>query len=338
MAETIKITELQSAIDVELHNCLDQLLKDYPSEYGSMLKYQLGWEGENSGLEAQGKRIRPLLVLLANHACGGDWRKALPAAAAVELVHNFSLIHDDIQDRSQTRRGRKTVWVKWGEAQAINAGDAMLTTAHLSLFRMQNDLEPTLLNQAVKLLQSACLKLTRGQYLDIAFEDQNDLPMDLYWQMVEGKTGALLAACLGLGALTALAQESLWQSLMDFGSKIGAAFQVQDDWLGIWGDNQLTGKSNTSDLVAKKKTYPVLLGIQNRKDFYREWQSLASVSDEDAFRLAVLLEQEGCAQSTSQKSEQLYAEAFELLDSLKLDSAKIEPLSQVVRGLFGRNK
>lgn len=338
MAESIKITELQAAIDEELHSCLDQLLKDYPSEYGSMLKYQLGWEGENSGLEAQGKRIRPLLVLLANHACGGDWRNALPAAAAVELVHNFSLIHDDIQDCSETRRGRKTVWVKWGEAQAINAGDAMLTTAHLSLFRMQADLEQALLNQALKLLQSACLKLTRGQYLDIAFEDQNDLPMDLYWQMVEGKTGALLAACLGLGALTALAEESLWHSLMDFGSKIGAAFQVQDDWLGIWGDNQLTGKSNTSDLVAKKKTYPVLLGIQNRKDFYREWQSLSSVSDEDAVRLAALLEQEGSAQSTRQKFEQLYADAFNLLDSLQLDASKIEPLCQSVRGLFGRNK
>jgi len=338
MTESINIPELQSAIDAELHHCLDQLLNDYPAEYGSMLKYQLGWEGEHSGLEAQGKRIRPLLVLLANHACGGDWHKALPAAAAVELVHNFSLIHDDIQDCSQTRRGRKTVWVKWGEAQAINAGDAMLTTAHLSLFQMQNDLEPTILNQALKLLQSACLKLTRGQYLDIAFEDQNDLPMDLYWQMVEGKTGALLAACLGLGALTALAEESLWSSLMEFGRKIGAAFQVQDDWLGIWGDDQLTGKSNTSDLVAKKKTYPVLLGIQNRKDFYREWQSLSSVSDEDAMRLAVLLEQEGCAQSTNQKFEQLYADAFELLDSLKLDAALIEPLNQVIRGLFGRNK
>lgn len=338
MAELIKIPELHSAIDAELHDCLDQLLKDYPSEYGSMLKYQLGWEGEKNGLEAQGKRIRPLLVLLANHACGGDWRKALPAAAAVELVHNFSLIHDDIQDCSQTRRGRDTVWVKWGEAQAINAGDAMLTTAHLALFRMQKDLAPTILIQALKLLQSACLKLTRGQYLDITFEDQNELPMDLYWQMVEGKTGALLAVCLGLGALTAQPEEALWLSLMDFGSKIGAAFQVQDDWLGIWGDNQKTGKSNTSDLVAKKKTYPVLLGIQHRKDFYQEWLSLPVVNDKDAVRLAALLEQEGCAQSTCQKYEQLYGEAFELLDSLNLEAIKSEPLSQAVRGLFGRNK
>lgn len=338
MNDEILISELQQAIDKELHECIDLLLTDYPAEYISMLKYQLGWEGENSGLEAQGKRIRPLLVLLACHACGGDWRKALPSAAAVELVHNFSLIHDDIQDCSETRRGRKTVWKIWGEAQAINAGDAMLTVAQLSLFRLNSHFEPALVNQAVNLLQSACLKLTRGQYLDIAFEHQEDLPMDLYWQMIEGKTGALLAACLGLGALASLAEESLWKKIMDFGSKIGAAFQVQDDWLGIWGNDELTGKSTISDLVAKKKTYPVLLGIQNMKAFFQDWNSLSTVSANDAQRLAKLLEQEGCAQNTSQKFEEIYSEAFELLNTLNLKQDQVEPLLQVIKGLFNRKK
>lgn len=338
MTDKIVITELQNSIDEELHNCVDLLLKDYPAEYISILKYQLGWEGENSGLEAQGKRIRPLLVLLSCHACGGDWHKALPTAAAVELVHNFSLIHDDIQDCSETRRGRKTVWKIWGEAQAINAGDAMLTVAQLSLFRLNSHFDPAVTNKAVNLLQSACLKLTRGQYLDIAFEDQDDLPMNLYWQMIEGKTGALLAACLGIGALTGLTEESIWQRLMDFGNKIGAAFQVQDDWLGIWGNDELTGKSTISDLVAKKKTYPILLGIQNKQEFYQDWHSLSTVSADDAQRLAKFLEREGCAQFTSQKFEQLYTEAFELLNSLNLNPEKVEPLLQVIKGLFDRKK
>ncbi len=338
MTDELILSECQLAIDTELHNCLDQLLKGYPAEYVSMLCYQLGWEGDRCGLKAQGKRIRPLLVLLACHACGGDWRKALPAAAAVELVHNFSLIHDDIQDCSETRRGRQTIWVKWGMAQAINAGDAMLTSAQLSLLRLQADFEPAIVNQAVNLLQSACLKLTRGQYLDIAFENQDDLPMELYWQMVEGKTGALLAACLGLGGVCGMAVESQWRGLMDFGNKIGAAFQVQDDWLGIWGNDQMTGKSTISDLVAKKKTYPVLLGIEKRKDFYREWQSLHMVTEDDAASLAKLLEQEGHAQSTSRKFEQLYSDAFILLDSLKLNSSRIDPLKQTIKDLFDRNK
>ena len=338
MTDELVISELQSAIDRELHECLDQLLADYPAEYQSMLHYQLGWVGEKNGFEAQGKRIRPLLVILAAHACGGDWHQSLPAAAAVELVHNFSLIHDDIQDCSQTRRGRETVWVKWGEAQAINAGDAMLTTAQLTLFRLESCLESNIVNQAVKLLQSACLKLTRGQYLDIAFEDQKELPMELYWQMVEGKTGALLAACLGLGSLISKAGASQWQGLMDFGSKIGAAFQVQDDWLGIWGNAQQTGKSTISDLVAKKKTYPVLLGIENKKAFYQEWQSLSVVTPEHAIKMASLLDEEGIAQKTSQKYEQLYSEGFDLLNSLHLDTNKVVLLEHTIRGLFGRNK
>lgn len=338
MTNLIEISKLQNAIDDELHKSLDQSLNDYPAEYISMLHYQLGWQGDKSGPEVQGKRIRPLLVLLACHACGGDWRNALPASAAVELVHNFSLIHDDIQDKSITRRGRQTVWVKWGEAQAINAGDAMLTTSYLALFRLQPFLAQAMMIQAIQLLQSACLTLTRGQYLDIAFEDKNDLPMDLYWQMVEGKTGALLAACLGLGSLIGMAEESQWKKLMDFGYKIGAAFQVQDDWLGIWGNGQQTGKSTITDLVSKKKTYPVLLGILNRQDFFREWQTLTEVTEEEALRLAKLLDAEGCAHKTNQKFEQLYAEAFELLDDMNLDFERVEPLKRVIRGLFDRAK
>ena len=116
MNQTDLITEMQTAIDEELHVCIWTLLHDYPDEYISMFTYQMGWEGEKSGKEAQGKRIRPLLVLLVCHACGGDWHKALPAAVAVELVHNFSLIHDDIQDRSETRRGRPTIWGKMGRS------------------------------------------------------------------------------------------------------------------------------------------------------------------------------------------------------------------------------
>ena len=140
MAVEKTLKEMRAAIDQELINCIDELLVDYPQEYLFILKYQLGWEGENRGKEAQGKRIRPLLLLLACNSCGGDWYKALPAAAAMELMHNFSLIHDDIQDGSKTRRGRPTIWVKWGEAQAINAGDAMLTIANLNALRLTQQL------------------------------------------------------------------------------------------------------------------------------------------------------------------------------------------------------
>ena len=123
-------TPYLKAIEEELRHAVLRSEGPHLGHYDEMMAYHMGWEGEGSGLEARGKRIRPLLVLLCNDSAGGDWQAALPAAAAVELVHNFSLIHDDIQDESPTRRGRTTVWKKWGIAQAINTGDAMLTLAH----------------------------------------------------------------------------------------------------------------------------------------------------------------------------------------------------------------
>ncbi len=330
------ISQMQDAIDGELRTSLSSILKDYPSEYVKMFHYQLGWNGDKCEKEAQGKRIRPLMVLLACHACGGEWRSALPAAAAVELVHNFSLIHDDIQDRSELRRGRQTVWIKWGEAQAINAGDAMLTVAQLELVNLEKVFDHQTVNRAVKLLQSACLKLTRGQHLDIAFENEKDLPLELYWQMIEGKTGALLSACFQLGSLLAGADEDVQLGMTEYGTTVGAAFQVQDDWLGIWGDDAYTGKSTTSDLIAKKKTYPVLLGTLNGGRFARCWNEIGIVTEESARELTLLLEKENVHNATRMKFEELYQQARAIFIALDFETQKAAPFSQVVENLFGR--
>ncbi|MCJ7537186.1 MAG: polyprenyl synthetase family protein, partial [Anaerolineales bacterium] len=142
MNEQINIPDMQTAIEQELHRSIESQNEPELDQYFTMLAYHMGWEGEGAGPDAQGKRIRPLLVLLTCAAAGGEWQNALPAAAAVELVHNFSLIHDDIQDNSPLRRGRETVWKRWGIAQAINTGDAMLTIAHLSLLQMEKTSSP----------------------------------------------------------------------------------------------------------------------------------------------------------------------------------------------------
>jgi geranylgeranyl pyrophosphate synthase len=162
--------------------------------------------------------------------------------------------------------------------------------------------------------------------------------MELYWQMVEGKTSSLLAACLTMGALLAGANGTQQNKMMEFGHKIGAAFQVQDDWLGIWGDCESTGKSITSDLVAKKKTYPILLGILEKGQFLKLWQSLKKVTPENACQLADLLEKEGHRESTKKKFEELYSDGFGILDSLALDVDKSAPLKYAIQGLFGRIK
>ena len=194
---------LRPAVEVELQRVLAELLPTRQPELRSMLAYAMGWEGEGAGAEAQGKRIRPVLLLLSASAAGGDWRKALPAAAAVEYVHNFSLIHDDIQDGSRLRRGRPTVWVKWGTAQAINAGDVMFTLAHLAIYDLCRVLPAPLALDAASVLEMTCMALTEGQYLDLSYEQRSDLTQADYWPMIAGKTAALLGCCAELGALSA---------------------------------------------------------------------------------------------------------------------------------------
>jgi geranylgeranyl diphosphate synthase type I len=327
---------MTAAIDRELRASVYDSLSGYPDEFTAMFAYQLGWMGGSTSQKSQGKRIRPLLVLLACHAVGGEWQKALPAAAAVELLHNFSLIHDDIQDHSDTRRGQPTVWVKWGEALAINAGDAMLTVSHLSLMRLNNHFNSSTMIKAVQILQEACLNLTRGQFLDISFEEEPNLPLDLYWQMIEGKTSSLLSACLALGTLLGGGDDIVRKTMAEFGTQVGLAFQVQDDYLGIWGDALVTGKSATGDLESRKKTYPVLLGIKRNGEFLRSWQSLHRIDSEKATLLAAQLKNEGVDIETVEKFHELYNLAFETLSKANLDENLSGLLKLTIESLFGR--
>ena len=257
-----------------------------------MITFQLGWTGENAGSKAEGKQIRPLLVLLAAEAAGGEWRSVLPAAAAVELIHNFSLIHDDIEDRGDTRRGRPSLWKLWGEAQAINTGDAMFALANLSILNLENSCSNEFSLQASSLFNSTCLRLTQGQHLDIRFEDLDQISLEDYWLMVGGKTAALLAFCLEVGALSAEVSPEIQSNYRDFGHYLGLAFQVQDDILGIWGEKDEIGKSTIGDLIERKKTLPVLFGLDQKKEFYERW-SEGPISPDDALVMSQVLEAEG---------------------------------------------
>ena len=300
-----------------------------------ILAYHMGWKGEEAGPEARGKRIRPLLVLLTNTACGGNWKTAIPAAAAVELVHNFSLIHDDIEDNSPTRRGRPTVWSKWGIPQAINAGDAMFTLAHLEVLKLAHVISPAIALEAVELLHHTCLHLTQGQFLDLSYENHNILSETAYWPMVQGKTAALLGACTELGAITAQATPEHRSSFRSFGQCLGLAFQVQDDYLGIWGKPDVTGKSIASDLVAGKKTLPVLWGLGQQGQFYTRWTS-HPVSMNDVCDVAALLEAEGGRAYTLATAEQLSRQALQALEDANPDDLAGDALRHLTNKLLQR--
>lgn len=306
-------------------------------ELQDMITYQLGWTGENAGPKAEGKQIRPLLVLLVAEAGGGDWKKALPAAAAVELIHNFSLIHDDIEDQDEIRRGRPTVWKIWGQAQAINTGDTMFALANIALTNLENTLSTEKALEAEKLFHAACLRLTQGQHLDIAFESMDEVKLENYWQMVGGKTAALLTFSLEAGALCAGVSSEIQSNYRDFGHYLGLAFQVQDDILGIWGDEKIIGKSSTGDLVVRKKTLPVLFGLGQKKAFYEAWMA-GPITPEAAVGLSQVLQAEGGRAYAQSAADRLTDLALTALESAQPQGNAGEILRELAKRLLNREE
>lgn len=330
------MNEYLPSVENELRRVLTHSKRADLDPLYSMLAYQLGWDGEGAGPETRGKRIRSTLVLLTASAAGGEWDCALPAAAAVELVHNFSLIHDDIQDKSALRRGRPTVWVKWGVAQAINAGDAMFTLAHLAVLGLGETVSSVAALQAARVLQETCLALTQGQFLDLAYETHGDLTIDAYWPMVEGKTAALISACTYLGALAAQAEPARSEAYRQFGRSLGLAFQAQDDLLGIWGDESLTGKSKESDLISGKKSLPVLYGLQQAGSFAERW-TRGAISPEEVPSLSARLEDEGAKVYTQDTVNGLTDQALGALEAAQPLGDAGEALFTLAKKLMRRN-
>jgi geranylgeranyl diphosphate synthase type I len=304
-------------------------------ELHSMMAYHLGWIGEGAGPAAAGKRIRPILVLLTTQAAGGKWKNALPAATAVELIHNFSLIHDDIEDNSYLRRGRPTLWTKWGVPLAINTGDAMFTLAHMAIMDIESYTNKRITLEAVKTLQTTCLRLTQGQHLDISYEDQQKLAIDSYWPMIQGKTAALISACTEIGALIAEVDETKRDAYRRFGRDLGLVFQLVDDILGIWGDTIKIGKSNASDLVAGKKSLPVLYGLAQNGKFARRWLSGPIMPDEVP-ELASQLEAEGAKDYTKKEADRLTDTALHALQQAKPIGKAGLALTQLAHQLLKR--
>lgn len=328
------ITSLQDAIEEELKK---QVYRLPAGEMREMLTYHLGWTGEGCGTAAQGKRIRPLLTLLTCAGTGGNWQDALPAAAAVELVHNFSLIHDDIEDNSDLRRGRKTVWKLWGIAQAVNAGDLMFTLSRISLMDLSGSIHADRILKVVSCLDHTCESLTYGQFLDLDYETRKQIGIDDYWKMISGKTAALTSCSAKIGGLVSGVDQSKLAALAGYGQHLGLAFQVVDDWLGIWGDAALVGKSTDSDLVSGKKTLPVLFGLEKSDEFAEMWQHGIGVP-EASQALAGYLETLGAQEYTLQQADIHTQKALKMLEKAITDPEILRILKGITFDLLSRKK
>ncbi len=224
-----------------------------------MIRYHFGYDAP--GGTKPGKRLRPQLLLRTALEEGGRLECALDAAVAIEILHNYSLVHDDIEDADELRHGRTTIWKKFGMPHGVNAGDALCAISYLALLHEEGEVAPGRVLDMLHVLHEANLRMCEGQGLDIGFETQSSVTMEQYLEMIAGKTGALFAASCELGALAAGADKTRVKAYADLGRAYGLAFQIRDDVLGTWGATDVTGKPSGADIARRKWSFPVVWAL-----------------------------------------------------------------------------
>jgi geranylgeranyl diphosphate synthase, type I len=266
---------MQQALNRASINTLPTRAADLSLFYGQM-QYHLGWVASDFTpvTSNPGKLLRPTLLLLA-YELAGAWnmststptdylRRALPVAAALELTHNFTLIHDDIVDGDTERRHRPTLWAIWGNTQGINTGDGLFALGRLALWDcLTVGVESEVAIRLGAVLDRACLVIAEGQYLDLSFEKRQDISIAMYMDMISRKTAALIGSATEMGALLGTRDPATIDSLRNFGFEIGIAFQIRDDVLGVWASTAESGKTPAGDIYRRKKSLPVLHALEH---------------------------------------------------------------------------
>ncbi|WP_239137153.1 family 2 encapsulin nanocompartment cargo protein polyprenyl transferase [Sphaerisporangium rufum] len=318
---------------------LRSAVETMPAPVRRIAGYHFGWL-DAGGLAAAGdggKALRPALVLLAAEAAGGSATAAVPAAVAVELVHNFSLLHDDVMDGDATRRHRPTAWSVFGVGAAILTGDALLALASEVLAAA-----PAIYaGDGVRMLAAAVLDLVEGQMADTGFEGRDDVTPVECARMAEAKTGALLGTACALGGLAGGADPERVEALRGFGRCAGLAFQLADDLLGIWGDPAVTGKPVYSDLRNRKKSLPVVAALTSGTPaaaelaaLYRSGQDLGPA---ELSRAAALVEAAGAREWADTRAGELLADALDLLSAARPEPRPAAELGTLARLLVQRD-
>jgi len=300
----------------------------------AILRYHVGLENEHGAPTlAPGKLIRPSLVLFTTEELGGNIEQALPAAIGLELVHNFSLIHDDIQDHDEIRRGRKTVWNLYGIAQAINAGDLMQALAVAQGARAGREIVAALVEATVAMIE--------GQGLDLAFEEE-EVDVASYLDMIDKKTGALIRCAFRMGGLLAGSPIDVVQDLVEMGRDLGRAFQIRDDLLGIWGNGTVTGKPQGSDIRRRKKSLPVSMAFAQAcgedRDLLTEVYFRKEIEDKDVERVIALMERANVRQACEEQVSAHLEQARARLATLPFSERGIEEMNELIDYLVRRKR
>ena len=288
-------------------------------------------------LDLGGKRIRPVLTLMAAEIFDADYKKALPAALAVEVFHNFSLVHDDIMDDAPLRRGKETVHEKWDLNTGILSGDAMLILA----YQYFEQYEPIVFKDLAKLFSKTALEVCEGQQWDVDFEKRNDVTIPEYLKMIQYKTAVLVAAAMKMGAIIAETSSENADLIYDFGLNLGLAFQLQDDYLDAFGNPETFGKQVGGDIIENKKTYLYLKAIAfSNEDGVKELTRLFSIHPEDSTDkieiVKAIFNSSGASKATQDAIHDFTFQAFQTLDKMNISADKKEMLRAFGENLMGR--
>ncbi len=323
-------------VERELSGSVPDILK---SGLYVLLRYHLGWVdryGNHAGSAAsQGKALRPTLCLFACEALCQDASRALPAAAALELIHNFSLIHDDIQDQDEERRHQATVWRLWGVPEAVVSGDALQSVGDLALLNTsRRGGPPETVLKVSELLTNSYLDMTEGQCMDMDFETKMTVTTDEYLRMIACKTGAMISSGLEIGAMLATDDPAVVEAFSRFGNCLGRAFQIRDDYLGIWGDQANTGKPAGSDIRRRKKSFPVVFALTHAGggalDDLQRIYSQKELGDREVERVLAVLDQVGAREHCQRLTDASADEALGALDGAPLPAWAREEAESLV--------
>lgn len=338
------LNRLTEKTNQRINKSTNRIIMNYQEIFSDYIeKQKIGRNPENLYepiqyiLSLGGKRIRPVLTLMACDIFGKDVKKALPAATAVEIFHNFSLIHDDIMDKAPLRRGNPTVHEKWNLNAGILSGDAMLILA----YQYFEQYEPNIFRELAKLFSKTALEVCEGQQWDIDFEDRDDVSVDQYLKMIEYKTAVLVAAAFQMGAIVAETSDKNKQDVYDFGLNLGIAFQLQDDYLDTFGDAETFGKQIGGDIIENKKTYLYLKAISDgsasEKEQLLHLYSITPKENQDKIEsVKSIFISSGSDQKTRQAIEKYTQKAFETLQRMEIPADKKQQLREFGEELMDR--
>ena len=315
-----------------------KLFEDYIETFINDLNDNAVYEPIKYFLKLPSKRVRPLLTLISSSLYSGDIKNALPASLANEVFHNFTLVHDDIMDSSKIRRGNESVHIKWNVNQAILSGDAMQILAYKCLENYESKIQKKL----IQIFNDTALKICEGQQLDIEFEKEKDLKFSDYIQMIQYKTAVLLGSSLKMGGIVNNASETDLELLYDIGLNLGLAFQIQDDYLDLFGDEKLIGKKIGGDVIKRKKTvmYHVYKDISSSEDSHFLDQIYDDNKLEDLTKvekITSLYKDKEVNIKTRKLSQEYSSKAISLIEKLNIKNDNNTDLIDICNKLLSRD-